>query len=194
MKYIILGLLLNEEMTIYEMIVTIKKFMGSICSASTGSIKSAISLLMTQEAITVHDEHENGRDKKVYAITEIGRIEFNNWMAFPMQTGKSKNMELGKLFFLGLVDVKTAKSGIANYIEQLSHEYQELNQLKNYQEIKGQLDVVGKNQVQDVTVKDDLDKKVKYQLLTLKYGMDALAFEIEWYKKLYKDMEKMENE
>lgn len=194
MKYIILGLLLNEEMTIYEMIVTIKKFMGSICSASTGSIKSAISLLMTQEAITVHDEHENGRDKKVYAITEIGRIEFNNWMAFPMQTGKSKNMELGKLFFLGLVDVKTAKSGIANYIEQLSHEYQELNQLKNYQEIKGQLDVVGKNQVQDVTVKDDLDKKVKYQLLTLKYGMDALAFEIEWYKKLYKDMEEMENE
>lgn len=194
MKYIILGLLLNEEMTIYEMIVTIKKFMGSICSASTGSIKSAISLLMTQEAITVHDEHENGRDKKVYAITEIGRIDFNNWMAFPMQTGKSKNMELGKLFFLGLVDVKTAKSGIANYIEQLSHEYQELNQLKNYQEIKGQLDVVGKNQVQDVTVKDDLDKKVKYQLLTLKYGMDALAFEIEWYKKLYKDMEEMENE
>lgn len=194
MKYIILGLLLHKNLTVYEMIVIIKNFMESICSASTGSIKSAINLLVKEKAITFHEETKNNRNKKIYTITDIGISEFNNWLELPMQTGKSKNMELGKLFFLGLSDEGIAKEGIRNYIEQLAYDYQKLEQIKNSQEIKEQLKTIGKTRIQDISAKDQLDMSIKYQLITLKYGMDMLAFEIDWYKRLYTEMEESEDE
>ena len=76
MEYIILGLLLFKEMTIYEMNSSFKKGLSLIYSASYGSLQNATKKLIKTEWIHFTQTIENGRNKKIYSISDQGKAAF----------------------------------------------------------------------------------------------------------------------
>ena len=68
MEFIILGILLFKDMTIYEINTSFKKGLFLIYSASYGSLQNAVKKLLKKEFITFRETVENGRNKKIYSI------------------------------------------------------------------------------------------------------------------------------
>ena len=102
MEYLILGLLLLTPMTGYELQRFIKQNLALICSSSAGSVQTALAKLEREGRIAAEEAMEGRRRKKTFSITGQGRQAFEAWVAQPMQAGKVKNMELARMFFLGL--------------------------------------------------------------------------------------------
>ncbi|MCM1988885.1 PadR family transcriptional regulator [Oceanirhabdus seepicola] len=184
MEFIILGLLILKPMTGYEIQQFLKKNLSTICSNSAGSVQTALKKLSLQDSIEFEEYVEKGKNKKLYSITEKGRTNFLEWIVTPMQTKKVKNMELSKLFFLGIAPKEERRKSILGYIAQLETVKAVLISIKEeFEHMKsGEILDTEDKFLQDVFI---------YQGYTLEYGIDSAEFEIEWYKKLIR---KMENE
>lgn len=177
MEYIILGLLLIKPMTGYEISRFIKVNLSMICSSSAGSVQTAIKKLLADHKIQFSEFVENGKNKKEFFITDLGKAEFSRWIQNPMQTEKVKNMELSKLFFLGFAEKEQRKAAISGYISQLEAAKNNLLSIKkSFEKMDLSLDAL-----QDVFC---------YQHYTLEYGIASAEFEISWYRQLLKKMEK----
>ena len=175
MDYVILGLLLIRPMTNYEIRQYIKLNLMLICSPSAGSIQVSIVKLLKSQAITVDVVREGEIEKKRYSITPIGEELFLEWVKTPMQPEKAKKMELSKLFFMGFISTHERQQAIEQYI-------------KSLKEIEQVFTVLQK---EFAPVEDDVNQKATreererlyFQGLTLRYGLDAVVFEISWYEK-----------
>ncbi len=185
MEFIILGLLFLKPMTGYEIQKFIKNNLSTICSHSAGSVQTALTKLCLQDSIEFEEYVEKGKNKKLYSITEKGRTNFSEWIVTPMQTKKVKNIELSKLFFLGIAPKEERKKSILGYIAQLET-------VKNVLiSIKEELEHMKSEELFDTEDKILKDVFI-YQGYTLEYGIDSAEFEIEWYKKLLIKMESEE--
>ena len=181
MEYLILGLLILSPMTGYELQQFIKNNLSLICSHSAGSIQTAIAKLKNQSKITCQDTSQGKRIKKVFLITDCGRQAFSDWVAQPMQADKVKNMELSKLFFLGLADKKERLHAVKGYIEQLEKVRNTLTAIRE------SFSVIKK---EALSQDDKLYDVLKFQSYTIEYGLAAAEFEHNWYSQLLKKIEK----
>ena len=100
MDKIILGILMLNRMTAYEIKNVIKLSYKSICSDSLGSIQAALKKLFDLDMVTFEEVVENGVNKKRYAITELGQAELLEWLKIPIDNSKTRNIELAKIIFL----------------------------------------------------------------------------------------------
>ena len=175
MDNIILGLLSLTNLTIYDLKITFQKGIYFMYSSSTGSLQAALRKLIGNGLITFSENVENGKNKKVYSITENGRNYFINWLSTPMNSPKLNNMELGKLFFMGMLPENTRIELIAEYIKNLQTKLSIVLEIKN----------------QAMSVKFDNDKAdiAMFQLSTIDFSIDSIRFEIEWYQSFYKKLE-----
>lgn len=176
MDSLILGLLILKSRTIYEIKEKIKSGLNLMYSNSMGSIQAAIKKLLEKGFIECIECVESGKFKKQYSITEAGREYFEDWINTPMRASQNKNADLSKLYFMGLSDPKTRAERIGTYLQSLQKMYDSLEMIYNE----------GKK----MTVNQDFTDILTYQLLSVKYGMDSILFNIEWYKKLICDIEK----
>ncbi|MCO6016926.1 MULTISPECIES: PadR family transcriptional regulator [Carnobacterium] len=177
MDNIVLGLLLMEPLTAYE----IRKFIGdnlqSICSDSRGSIQSAINKLLKNNLIYLEEKVENGVNKKRYFINENGKIEFTKWIGKPMVAGKIKNMELSRLFFMGTVPQEKQIELIDGYLSSLKKEKKYLEDILD--------SIFDSKLTEHLSVQQELDsEEKKYQFFTLKYGLEHNLFDIQFFEKL----------
>lgn len=194
MEKIILGMLIIRGLTIYEMKIFINNNLNAICSNSSGSIHAAVKKLLEKNLINCKEED----NKKIYYITARGREAFNNWILQPMDHTRAKNMELGKLFFLGLSDPAGRKGLILEYIKGLTEEHARLKIL--YETIASNTDDIMKQGAKIVSgdrwneegikknvftdkLEDTISDVYKYQRATLQYGIEAIEFEIGWYSR-----------
>ncbi|MBE6024970.1 MAG: PadR family transcriptional regulator [Cellulosilyticum sp.] len=199
MEKLILGLLMMCGMSVYEMKAYIQKRLSTVCSASSGSIHTAIRKLLEKEFVTVSEVDH----KKIYSITEEGRKDFQSWMQKPMESGKAKNMEFSKLFFFGMSKSEERRNLIMDYIKQLEEELAILEALneaydgKQDQILKESYKRICDNDWNENGIKqlgntDELQDTVKeiqrFQHLYLKYGIDSIKFEIKWYYDFLKEM------
>ena len=97
MENIILGLLLLDSRTIYQLRERISKGMDLMYSSSMGSIQAAIKKLLNQGYICYEECVENGKYKKIYSITDSGKHHFFEWINSPFETQSTKNPELLKV-------------------------------------------------------------------------------------------------
>ena len=199
MENIILSLLLLKSMTIYEMRAFIQKNLSTVCSDSMGSIQSALKKLMKKECITIREYAQKGVLKKEYQITEAGIQQFREWIEVPMNLQKVKNMEEGKLFFLGLAPKEVRIASLKGYVESLQAEQEKLLQIEEYIEqikndvIQMNVDRIKKNQdlqnhLFDISGEDTLENIVQniydYQLYELHYGLKRLQEDILFYEEI----------
>ena len=83
MDYIIWGLLILSNRTIYQLRSRIDKGLNMMYSSSTGSIQAALKKLLNSGYIDYHEFQDNGKQKKEYCITEAGRQSFHQWVNAP---------------------------------------------------------------------------------------------------------------
>lgn len=174
MEYIILGLLLLQPRTIYELRKRIDEGLNLMYSCSTGSIQAAIKKLLRGGYIGVSEVKEGGRAKKVYALTEAGKARFDLWTNGEIDGGMPKNTELTKIYFMGFAERENRIKAIERHVADLRETLSKLEKISEDGER-----LLGKSRENDILF---------FQLQTAEYGRDFMRFNIEWYNRLLKMM------
>ena len=181
--YIILGLLMLSNRTIYQLRSRIDKGLNTMYSSSTGSIQAAIRKLLEKGYIDYHNIQENGKKKKEYYITEAGKHEFNKWINSPVDSAGIKCPELSKIYFMGFSMQENRSEIITKYITELKNRYDSLNMICDESEI-----FVHSDDYKHLT-KEARDI-VFYQIACVRFGRDLMSFAIEWYENFLIEMRK----
>lgn len=170
MENIILGLLLLQSRTIYQLRKRIDQGLNLMYSCSTGSIQAAIKRLLNSNYISFSEINENGRQKKLYSITEKGKTHFNTWVNSYIENNTTKNPELAKIYFMGFSNKENRIKLLEKHIADLKKTYFELEQI-----------IKDSETLSITSLENDI---LFYQLQTAKYGYDFMRFNIEWYSRL----------
>lgn len=170
MDNIILGLLILESRTIYQLKDRINKGLNLIYSSSMGSIQAALKKLLNNDCISFEEIIENGKYKKVYSVTENGKRVFFQWVNSPMENQNIKNPELAKVYFMGFADRQNREINIQKHLVYLKEQY-------------AILDEICENSKHIDVPKEKLDI-FNYQLMSALYGRDFIKFNIDWYENL----------
>ena len=175
MEHIILGLLLLQSRTIYQLRKRINDGLNLMYSCSTGSIQSAIKKLLRHGYIDIGEVTEKSKLKKFYTITDSGKKCFHDWLCRPIDNGATKNPEPSKIYFLGFAEKETRLKLIENHIDGLKKMLSDLEKICD-----DGATLFGENKDNDI---------FRYQLQTAIYGRDLMKFNIEWYNRLLKNIE-----
>lgn len=186
MDIIILGLLMIQNCTIYEMKKVIETNFTNISSSSVGSMQAAVKKLLSKNMICFSEYVEDSVNKKVYEITEEGKKYFFSSISEPMRY-KEKNMELSKFFFMGFAPKSKRLELVEAYIAELQEELFPLEQIKFATEIQPDFDEdyllmlkeKGALEIQSVV---DVKDIAFYQLAMLHLSIDKIKFEIQWFE------------
>lgn len=197
MEKIILGLLMLKRLTIYEMRLLIKRNFQSICSDSMGSIQAAVKKLLAGDMITCDEFIEKSVNKKLYSITDLGREYFLEWIKTPADMTKGKNMELGKVLFMGLVPAKERMPLIDQMIVKLKKELSYLEDIyANMQAADEKAQIIAylkqdpeyllgiQNSTDNASLEENVDEIGAFEMLTLQLGIDSTKFYISWLEAL----------
>ncbi len=167
---IILGLLKKKDLTTYDIKIMMEKSIGNFYSNSFGSINPAIKKLEKLMLVECSEEVESGRLRKVYSITEEGLEEYAVWLSAPLTQGRIKDAVLSRIFFFEDSSKAERRRLLKEYIEELETEK------KKYEEMKAGYDAL------DLSAKQR--KQIRFQLSTLQYGIDLMAFKQTWFEEL----------
>ena len=170
MENIILGLLLLQSRTIYQLRKRINEGLNLMYSCSTGSIQAAIKKLLKSGYICVSEIAEKGKQKKLYTITDEGKTKFNAWVNGLIDSNTAKNPELAKIYFMGFAERENRVKSIENHIADLRKTCCELEKICK----------TGEN----MSAEMQENEIFFFQLQSAKYGYDFLQFNIEWYSRL----------
>ncbi|HZG55844.1 PadR family transcriptional regulator [Paenibacillus sp.] len=174
MEYVILGLLMYKPQTLYELNKAFRQGIALFYSASYGSLQAALKKLTTQGAVSCEAVVEHGRNKKVYAITPVGREAFAAWMEADIPEQRLETTALSKLYFLGLVEEREKQREIVRaIIGKIESVESELRALERSLRLAGREGEGG-----------DIDFRRK----TLDYGIHAHAFAKGWFAALLKEL------
>lgn len=175
MDKIILGLLMLQSRSIYQLRDRVNKGLHMMYSSSMGSIQAAVKKLLGSGLISFDEVFEDGKRKKIYSITDAGREHFLRWVNTPMDFSCGRNPELAKLYFMGFSDKAVRAEAIRELIAGMRENHRALGEICR--------------QGEDLKPEDEARDIINYQLMSAKYGMDLVQFNIEWYTRLLSDME-----
>jgi PadR family transcriptional regulator AphA len=175
MEYVILGLLILQPMTLYNINKSFEKGISLFYSASLGSIQTTLQNLLKKKIIYFEAQVDNGRNKKVYHITPEGHQVFMNWMIEPIPLNKLEVTLLSKIYFLGLIESKETRRFIVSHM------------INRAQQMERQLSSAEAD-LESVTVPDSYKDIFCYQVKTLDYGIKAHGFAIGWLKEMLENI------
>ncbi|MGL5434479.1 MAG: PadR family transcriptional regulator [Lachnospiraceae bacterium] len=165
---IILGILLDGDYTVYEIKKIIEKGIGIFYKASFGSLYPAVSKLLEKGYVTVNQDQEIYRKKKIYKITNSGTAAFMDWLEAPLDITDPDTSRLSKIYFFDKLAPENREQQLSEY------EWNSKQYLKKLQDIEQQL-----------VVQEDIDKHY-YKLSTLYYGICVMQQTIKWCQSLRK--------
>ncbi|OHD16494.1 MAG: hypothetical protein A2Y34_15150 [Spirochaetes bacterium GWC1_27_15] len=177
---ILLGLLHYKDLTIYEIKKAIETNIHFFYSSSYGSIHPSIKKLESSKMIIFKNEVENGRNKKIYSITEKGKIEFQNWLLSEINIAKTQEQGVLRLYFLNFLPKPERIAVLKNYHLSLTKELEALANVEkeSHEKIKD--------------LKPEFKEIVSYQMTSLDFGINYYTFVIKWYSDLINKIEKGE--
>lgn len=192
MDIIVLGLLMMQKCTIYELRKLIENQFSLISSNSTGSIQAAIKKLLNKKMVIFNESVENGVNRKVYEITELGKEYFFSGISSPMLY-KEKNMELAKFFFMGFTEEDARFKLLDSYIGELEKELAALETVNAAVSPREPLDREELKKMHEkgtaVEITDDnVDEIEMFQYATLDLSIAKLKFEIQWFQDFKKKL------
>lgn len=170
MEYIVLGLLLLQSRTIYQLRERIHKGIHLMYSSSMGSIQAAVRKLLDGGSIEYKEMVDHGKYKKIYAITERGKQRFFQWVNAPMEEQAPKSPELAKVYFMGFSDESNREASIREHLLFLKEQYAALEAICG--------------EAEHAEVPEEHREIFNYQLVSALYGRDLLEFNINWFENL----------
>jgi DNA-binding PadR family transcriptional regulator len=161
-EYILLGFLMERDMTGYDMKQHMSISTAYFVDASFGSIYPALKRLEKKGFVEFNELIENGKLKKIYAINEQGKEQFLKWLASPITMSRTdSSFPLAKIFFFRYLPREQAGQLIEQCIQDL------LKYKKSLLELRSKVE----------------DKADMFELCTLDYGLDSYDFAIHWCEK-----------
>lgn len=166
MQFLILGILLEGPLALYDVH---KRFAGGISlfyAASFGSIQRALRQLESQGWAIPMEAPDARRRKKLYVVTDAGREAWHDWMLSPITGSDAEPMMLARIYLLGSLPesergacVETVRARLTSDDEALSSLAAEL----------------------DATVIPAAALEVfRYRRATLDYGIRSHALALAW--------------
>ena len=116
---IILGYLMQDDRTGYEVKKLMETSTNYFFNTSLGCIFPAFSKLEKNKLVTSKRTMENGRSKKKYSITPLGKKAFIAWMNNETVIAKLKEEVLLKIFFFTELASEERESSLRDYLEKL---------------------------------------------------------------------------
>lgn len=162
--FIILGFLLNESLTGYEMGEKIKQSTNNFWQESDASIYPTLKLLAKEGLVTSEIAQVGGRKKEVFTITSFGKETFLEWFARPPDIDRHRCEFLLKLFFTN----KTTK------LQMQQHLREKLENLKKLHEKYKNIEKILKNQL----------PQSMFKLKTLQIGIAHLELDLSLLKNI----------
>jgi len=175
MENVILGLLIIRSLTLYELNQAFKQGISMFYSASYGSLQIAVKNLLAKGLVVFEEKVDKGRNKKVYSITEQGREAFYQWMMDEIPANRLEVAALSKVYFLGLMPGPEQRRQII------------LEILKKVEFVYAGLTAMNE-EISRYEVPAPYREILKYQLMTLDYGLKAHVFAREWFQALLENL------
>jgi PadR family transcriptional regulator, regulatory protein AphA len=176
MENVVLGLLIIQSLTLYELNQAFKQGISMFYSASYGSLQIAVKNLLSKEMIVFKERVDRGRNKKIYSITEHGREAFYQWMLDEIPINKLEVTALSKVFFLGLIqNVEQRKQIVLEILNKIQLVQDELSKMHE--------------EISRIEIPTSYRGILKYQLKTLDYGLNAHSAAREWFLAVLDDLE-----
>lgn len=127
---IILGFLMERNMTGYDIKNTMKNSTNFFFNTSYGSIYPTLKKLEGSGLVTSEEMIKNGKLNKVYSITEDGKDAFLEWLGTNSEIAMIRDEALCRAYFFSHLEVGRVESLIASYLEKLDQEIDKLKKLK----------------------------------------------------------------
>jgi DNA-binding PadR family transcriptional regulator len=170
LEIIILGFLLNDDMSGYD----IKRFMqGSIAyfyDASFGSIYPMLKKMEEKHIILSKEIIDGGKYRKVYSITEEGKALFLQWLEQPIELNRARHDHLVRVFFFDWLPAEKVHKLIGDFMQAVRAEKSALAVLS------GQI----------------APHAHFYQSSTLEYGLQYYDFLLDWCSNFLANQNKLE--
>lgn len=175
MENVVLGLLILQSLSIYGLYQAFKQGISMFYSASYGSLQIAVKNLLSKGMIIVEEQVDQGRNKKIYSITDKGRQAFFAWMGAEIPVNKLEVTALSKVYFLGLVESKEQQKQIILQI------------LDKVEQVQRELGTMNEG-LSTIQVPAGYASIFKYNLKTLDYGIQAHVFARQWFLALLEEL------
>jgi len=168
MEYVILGLLMCSDQTIYGFNKMFKEIISLFYHASFGSLGTTLKKLELKGYVSSYPSLEHGRQKRYYQLTSLGKSYFLDWMKTDFKLVRP-SLFYTKIFFMGLIDNLVDKIQIMD------------NMTKLVQSSYHDLELLNEN-VPRVAPSKDLQPFLDSQLDMLDLGLQSTAIELKWLK------------
>ena len=162
LEYIILGMVLNKDLTGYDIKKYIENGIGVFYKASYGSLYPALKKLTEKGLLVMYEEPRGGRQKKFYHLTGEGRIVFMGWLVLPLNVLDGASAHLAKVYFFDQLPPDIRDHQL------MQHEINSMNFLHKLQTLENEFSQM-KNQ-----------DCFYYKLSTLYYGICVTRESIRW--------------
>jgi DNA-binding PadR family transcriptional regulator len=167
MQFVILGLLLIERMSLYDLHKQFTAGLGLFYGASFGSIQRALRQLIDAGMVTVTDDPSSARRRKIHAVTDEGRRAWESWMREPIGGSNAETALLAKVYLLGVLpaddDRAAVLSTLRSNVDTARDELNELARALDAQEIPAEYATI-----------------FSYQRATLDYGLRTHELALRW--------------
>ena len=130
LDYIILGMVLDNDLTGYDIKKYIESGIGVFYKASYGSLYPALRRLDRQGLLAMYEEPQGGRRRKFYRLTDEGRRMFMDWLAAPMNALDGATAHLAKVYFFDKLPPEVRDRQL------LEHEMNSANYLRKLQALE----------------------------------------------------------
>lgn len=172
MAHVILGLLIAVgPQTVYSLNKFFDAGISLFYAASLGALRSALQRLLADGHVTVEEQTEAGRAKKLYSATESGRAAFHAWMLAAVTERDLEVTALSKLYFLGALPDRGERRAVLDRIaERAAADEARLTRLAAM--IDGE------------EVPEQFRELAHYQRLTVEYGLRSHALGRTFFEEL----------
>lgn len=174
LEFIILGTLLNNTLTGYDIRKLIELGIGMFYKASYGSIYPLLSRLLEHDMVLCIEDPDANRKQKKYMITEKGREYFKSWLCNEEISEQKEEAFMAKVFFFDQLNEREVFAQLLKFERRIE---EHLNELYKKRE-------------------DYLSCEKKecfyYKLSTLYFGIAKLQSLLEWCEVL-KNRQPLEN-
>ena len=164
-KFVILGFLLNDSLSGYEIGEMIKESINNFWQESDASIYPTLKLLTKEGFVSAESAYVGKRRKEIFTITNTGRKVFFEWFKRAPDPDQHREEFLLKLFF---TDETTEK-------QMQQHCDEKLRELKKLREKY--------KEIEDFLIKQSPQKI--YWLKTLRFGIAHLELDISLLQEEY---------
>jgi len=164
LNFIVIGIVLDEAYTGYDIKKEIEFGIGNFYKASYGSLYPALKKLTGKGYLSMTAQLEGNRPKKYYTATDAGKTAFLEWLSAPFDPSAGSDSLLARIYFFGVLSEDTRRGLLLEY--ELYHQ----QVLRKLQTMEQEL---------SAAIADDRDY---FEMSTLYLGIQHLQDSVRWFR------------